>query len=377
MTPTEEHGAADGGRAVEQAPSSRPIVVIPGDGVGPEVTTAAQRVMDATGVPLAWRVAHLGVRAVEHTGDALPDATLSAISDAGVALKGPVATPQDGSMPSPNIGLRRALDLPFQLRRAMSFGVGPDMPKLDLLIVRETTEDLYAGVGFDAGTELASEVHHLCSIAGRPLRDDAGVSIKFLSVSACRAAWRFAVTEARRAHRATLTAAHKAAAMPHTDGIFVDAGREIVRDAGLRFEAVAVDTLAARIVSRPAAVEMIVAPNLYGDILADIAGAVAGGVGVVAGGNYGSGDVAVFEAAHGAAWRHAGRDTADPVGVILSGALALAHMGENAAAEAITEAVTDVGKQIALAGSTPGTTALADQIIDRMAHGPPASRHIE
>jgi isocitrate dehydrogenase (NAD+) len=319
------------------------VAVIPGDGIGPDVIAATQRVMEATGVPLRWRPVPLGAPAVEQAGDPVPRATVEAIRRCGVALKGPVATPQDGSMASPNVGLRRALGLRFQVRTVRSFGAGA--PPVDVLIIRETTEDLYAGVGFDVDSAQAAEVRRLCGDAGMSLPADCGVSVKYLSVSACEAVWRFAVEAAGRAGRPTLTAAHKTAVMPHTDGLFVRAGRRIVTDAGLGFEAVAVDTLAARLVSRPASVGVIVAPNLYGDVLADLAGALAGGVGVVAGANHGDGALAVFEAAHGAAWRHAGRGTANPVGAILSGAMALRHLGEPAAADAIVRAVMAAGER--------------------------------
>lgn len=328
------------------------VAVIPGDGIGPEVIAAAQRVMEATGVPLRWRPVPLGVPAVDQAGDPVPQASVDEITRCGIALKGPVATPQDGSMASPNVGLRRALGLRFQVRTVRSFGGAA--AAVDLLVIRETTEDLYAGVGFDLDTPPATEVRDICARVGMPLPADSGLSIKYLSVSACEAAWRFAVAEARRAGRATLTAAHKTAVMPHTDGLFVRAGRRIVADAGLELEAVAVDTLAARLVSRPASVGVIVAPNLYGDVLADVAGALAGGVGVVAGGNYGAGRLAVFEAAHGAAWRHEGRGTANPVGAIISGAMALRHLGATLAADAVVRAVAAVGERH---GRRPGAPA--------------------
>jgi isocitrate dehydrogenase (NAD+) len=333
-------GAAD---AAAGAAGPHTVAVIPGDGIGPEVIAATQRVMEATGVQLRWCPVPLGVPAVEQAGDPVPSATVDVIRRCGVALKGPVATPQDGSMASPNIGLRRALGLRFQVRTVRSFGAAA--APVDVLIIRETTEDLYAGVGFDVDSRQAAEVRRLCGDAGMPLPADSGISVKYLSVSACEAVWRFAVDAARRAGRSTLTAAHKTAVMPHTDGVFVRAGLGIVADAGLGFEAVAVDTLAAQLVSRPASVAVIVAPNLYGDVLADLAGALAGGVGVVAGANHGDDGLAVFEAAHGAAWRHAGRGTANPVGAILSGAMALRHLGEREAAAAIVRAVATVGER--------------------------------
>jgi len=351
------------------APPAGPhtVAVIPGDGIGPEVIAATQRVMEATGVPLRWCPLPLGAQA----GDPVPRDTVDAIRRCGIALKGPVATAQDGSMASPNVGLRRALGLRFQVRTVRSFGAAA--APVDVLIIRETTEDLYAGVGFDVDSAQAAELRRLCGDAGMPLPADSGVSVKYLSISACEAVWRFAVDAARRAERSTLTAAHKTAVMPHTDGLFVRAGRRIVTDAGLGFDAVAVDTLAAQLVSRPASVGMIVAPNLYGDVLADLAGALAGGVGVVAGANHGDGALAVFEAAHGAAWRHAGRGTANPVGAILSGAMALRHLGEPAAADAVVRAVAAVGERHAGGGrGTPTSVRTAEvtsAVIAALDHG--------
>lgn len=348
--------------ASARADGTRTVAVIPGDGIGPEVIAVAQRVMEATGVPLRWCSVPLGVPAVEEGGDPVPQRTVDAIRRCGVALKGPVATPQDGSMSSPNVGLRRALGLRFQVRTVRSFGAGT--APVDVLIIRETTEDLYAGVGFDVDAPGAADVRAACDRAGMTLPADSGISVKYLSSSACEAVWRFAVDAARREGRTTLTAAHKTAVMPHTDGLFVRAGRRVVSEAGLAFDAVAVDTLAARLVSRPDAVGLIVAPNLYGDVLADVAGALAGGVGVVAGANHGDDALAVFEAAHGAAWRHVGRGTANPVGAILSGAMALRHLGEPRAADAIARAVAAAGAR--LAGGAPRTvrtTAVADAVV--------------
>lgn len=361
--------------AADRSGGTHTVAVIPGDGVGPEVIAAAQRVMEATGVPLRWCPVPLGVPAVEQAGDAVPRATVDVVRRCGTALKGPVATPQDGSMASPNVGLRRALGLRFQVRTVRSFGAAS--APVDVLVIRETTEDLYAGVGFDLDAPQAAEVRGVCGRAGMPLPADSGLSIKYLSVRACEAVWRFAVDEARRVGRSTLTAAHKTAVMPHTDGLFVRVGRRIVTGAGLKLEAVAVDTLAAQLVSRPASVGVIVAPNLYGDILADLAGALAGGVGVVAGANHGDGALAVFEAAHGAAWRHAGRGTANPVGAILSGAMALRHLGEPAAADAVVRAVAAVGERHAGGGrGTPTSVRTAEvtsAVIAALDHGTSAT----
>jgi isocitrate dehydrogenase (NAD+) len=340
------------------------------------VIEAAQHVMEATGVPLEWCTAYLGRDAVERLGSPVPDETVDAIDETGIALKGPIATPPDGSMRSPNVGLRRALALSYQVRRAESFG-GIAPQRVDVYVVRETTEDLYAGVGFDATSRAADEVRDVCKRHGTLLPEDAGLSIKFLSETSCRALWEFSVREARRAGCTTLTAAHKSTVMRHTDGIFVRTGRDIVTCAGLGFDAVAVDTLAARLVSRPSSVEMIVAPNLYGDILADVAGAVVGGVGVVAGGNFGSSATAVFEAAHGAAWRHVGRDTASPVGAVRSGALALRHAGHDGAARAIEDAVRYVSDGIAARSGRPASrltlTEVTGAIIEALPSGTQAS----
>jgi isocitrate dehydrogenase (NAD+) len=309
---------------------------------------------------------------VDAGDESVPTETVAAIRRHGLALKGPVATPQDGSMASPNIGLRRALGLDVQVRRARALaGTTAPARGLDLLVLREASEDLYAGVGFPAASDAAEELRATLARHGATLPPDAGIAIKYLSETASRRAWEFACELARREGIDHVTAAHKSAVMPTTDGLFVRVGRETAAEHDLELRAVPVDTLVARLVGHPDEHRLIVAPNQYGDILADLAGALAGGLGMVAGGNYGSG-VAVFEAAHGAAFRHAGRGTANPLGVVLSAVLLLSHAGAPGAAGrldgAVAGAVADgvVPAEVA-EGAGCSVTTFTEAVLSRMA----------
>jgi len=308
------------------------VVLLPGDGIGPEVTAAARRVLDATGVALDWEVREAGASAVE------------AIREAGVALKGPLTTPRDGSKPSPNLALRRELDLFVQVRRCRSAD-----GSVDVLVARETTEDLYAGVEFAVAA-------------------DAAFALKPVTAAAVQRAAAVVRRYAAASGRRRITIVHKASAIPVTDGLFLRAAREAL--AGCEVDDLLVDLAAAECVKAPARFDVVFTGNLYGDILADLLGAVVGSVGLVAGVNLGEG-IAVFEPAHGSAPRHAGHDRVNPTGAILSGAMLLRHLGEADAADRMERAVQQVlvaGEQVTYDVAPPGvepasTTAMAAAVI--------------
>lgn len=354
------------------------VVLIPGDGTGPELTAAARRVLDASGATLAWEVHHVGARAFEREGTALPESVLAAIRRTGVALKGPVATPPGAAFRSVNIELRRSLDLYAQVRPCRRFpGAPTHVEALDVLVIRETTEDLYAGVEYAAGAPETRELIAWFACHGHAsMRSDSGISVKPISEWSTRRIFRFAFDYARSHGRRRVTAVHKATVMKYTDGLFRDVARDVAREhPDIAFDDLAVDTLALQLVRRPEQFDVLVAPNLYGDILSDLAAGLAGGIGLAPGANFGE-HAAVFEAAHGTAPAHAGKDRANPLALILSGALLLHHVGEAAAADRVETAVAELieaGEHLTydLRGresSRPaaGTSELADELVARL-----------
>lgn len=320
------------------------VVLIPGDGTGPELTAAARRVLDASGAALSWEVHAVGAQAYEREGTALPESVLDAIRTHGVALKGPVATPPGAPFRSVNIELRRALDLYAQIRPCKRFPGAPSrVEALDVLIIRETTEDLYAGVEYAAGAPETRElIAWFASHGHDSISSEAGISIKPISERSTRRIFEFAFDHARRHGRRRVTAVHKATVMKHTDGLFLATAREVAREnPDIAFDDLAVDTVALHFVRRPEELDVLVASNLYADILSDLAAGLIGGVGLAPGANFGE-HVAVFEAAHGTAPAHAGKDKANPLALILSGALLLRHVGEDAAANRVETAVAEL-----------------------------------
>ncbi|SNX99409.1 isocitrate dehydrogenase (NADP) [Geodermatophilus sabuli] len=353
------------------------MTLIPGDGIGPEVVDAACRVIAATGVQVDWDVQQLGHPALDAgAASALPEETIGSVQRTGAALKGPVSTSRTGGFPSPNTGLRRALDVFAQVRPARSLpGVPTLFPALDVVVIRETTEDLYAGIEFAAGSPGARAVVEAARRHGAPLSDDAAVSLKPATEAAVRRTLEFAVAWAREQGRRHVTVAHKATVMRATDGLFLEIGRQLAAEnTDLEIDDILVDNLTAQLVRRPEEVDVVVTTNQYGDILSDLVAAMSGGVGLAPGVNHGPG-VAVFEAAHGSAPRHAGSDRADPLGMIRCGSLLLRHLDESAAADRVDAAVIDLLQEGRVrtydllppgAPGASGTRAVADALVARL-----------
>ncbi|MGY1846849.1 MULTISPECIES: isocitrate/isopropylmalate dehydrogenase family protein [unclassified Blastococcus] len=352
------------------------VTVIPGDGIGPEIVDATRRVLAATGAAISWDVQLLGQPALDAgCGSALPEAALDSVRRTGAALKGPVSTSRTDGFPSPNTGLRRALDVFAQVRPSRVLpGVPTPFRGLDVVVIRETTEDLYAGIEFAAGTPGAEAVGEAARRHGARLAPGSAVALKPATEAAVRRTVEFAFDWASRHGRRRITVAHKATVMRATDGLFLEIGRETAaRYPGLEFDDVLVDNLAAHLVRRPGDIDVVVTTNQYGDILSDLVAAMAGGIGLAPGANYGPG-LAVFEAAHGSAPRHAGTDRADPLGMIRSGSLLLRHLGEDDRADHLDAAVADLlaegrvrtydllpPERVAAAS---GTAAVADALVD-------------
>ncbi|WP_124060670.1 isocitrate/isopropylmalate dehydrogenase family protein [Gordonibacter sp. Marseille-P4307] len=321
------------------------VTLIPGDGIGVETSAAMQRVVDASGVDIAWEIALAGAECIETEGTPLPESTLESIRRNGVAIKGPIATPVAGGFRSVNVALRKALDLYNCLRPVRSLpGAGGRYEDVDLVIVRENSEDLYAGVEFEQGSEGAGKIIDLCqSVGAGSIRRDSGISIKPISVTGSRrivrAAFEYALAQGRR----KVTAVHKANIMKHSDGLFLTVAREVAAEyeGRVAFDERIVDAFCMNLVIEPGQFDVVVFPNLYGDIASDLAAGLVGGLGIAPGANIGDG-CAVFEAVHGSAPDIAGQDKANPTAEILSAAMMLDHLGEREAASRIREAVRRV-----------------------------------
>jgi isocitrate dehydrogenase (NAD+) len=351
-----------------------PVVLIPGDGIGPEVTAAARRVLEATGVPIDWIVHEVGIPALDAGQDALPAAVLADIRATRTALKGPVSTPTGATFRSVNLSLRRELDLYLQVRPCRSWPGADRRQAVDVIVMRECTEDLYAGVELAPGEELTRTVAELLRTSGHHIATDAGLSLKPISASATRRAARLASSYAQARGRRRMTVVHKASVLRATDGNFLRVALAEGHSCGLLVDDLLVDTAAAELATQPETFDVIFTTNMYGDILSDLAAAVTGGVGLGAGVNLGD-DIALFEPAHGTAPRHAGAGRANPVGAILSGALLLRHVGEEPAASAVERAVaTAIANRQVTYDLTPGrtgdgalsTSGCADAIIARL-----------
>ncbi len=355
------------------------VTLIPGDGTGPELTEATRRVLEATGVEFDWDVQQAGADVMDQFGgNPLPEQTLDSIRRTGVAIKGPITTPVGGGFRSVNVGLRKALDLYGQVRPCKTYeGVRTRFDNVDLIIVRENTEDLYAGIEYEQGEPETRELIDWIEAHGGKLRHaDAGISIKPLSVSGTRRIVQFAFDYARRNGRRKVTAVHKANIMKFTDGLYLQIAREVAQEnSDIEFDDRIVDNMCMQLVQRPDEYDVLVLPNLYGDILSDLAAGMIGGLGVAPGANFGE-DAAIFEPTHGSAPKYAGQNKVNPMAMMLSGMLMLRHLDETESAERLEEAIADVVREGASVTydmkpsrddpSAVGTSEVADAIIDKM-----------
>ena len=320
------------------------VTLIPGDGTGPELTEATRRVLEATGVEFNWDVQYAGSDVMDQNdGNPLPAHVLEAIKDSGVALKGPITTPVGGGFRSVNVALRKGLDLYGQVRPCKSYpGVRSRYEDVDLVIVREATEDLYAGIEYEVGSDDARELSEWIRARGGKLRDDSGISIKPISIEGTRRIVQFAFDYARRLGRRKVTSVHKANIMKFTDGLWLQVSREVAEEnTDIEFDDRIVDNLSMQLVQRPEEYDVLVLPNLFGDIVSDLAAGLVGGLGLAPGGNFGT-DAAVFEPTHGSAPKYAGQNKVNPMAMMLSGVLMLRHLDEEEAADRLEAAIADV-----------------------------------
>ena len=320
------------------------VTLIPGDGIGPEVSAATRKVVDALDVGIEWEVHEAGAPALEAHGTPLPDHVLRSITANKVALKGPVTTPVGTGFRSINVALRQELDLYASVRPCRLYpGVPSRFDAVDIVVVRENTEDLYEGIEFECGSKEATKLRgHLGYTYGFRMYPDSGISIKPISVSATHAIVEYAFEYARRFRRRKVTLGHKANIMKFSDGVWLNEGEKRAseyRDVG--FEAVQVDELAMHLAWAPDDLDVIVLPNLYGDIISDLCAGLIGGLGLAPGMNLGK-DHAVFEPTHGSAPDIAGQGLANPMAMILSAVLMLRHLGFQHPADRLDRAVASV-----------------------------------
>ena len=354
------------------------VTLIPGDGTGPELTEATRRVLEATGVGFQWDVREAGVDVMETAGTPLPEETLASVKKNKVALKGPITTPIGTGFRSVNVALRHELGLYACLRPCKTYeGVRSRYDHVDLVVVRENTEDLYAGIEYEAGTPEAAQV--IADLNGRQKKQIAassGISVKPISPEGSERIIRFAFDHARAHGRKRVSCITKANIMKFTDGLFLDVFRGVAKDyPEIEPWETLVDALCMGLVQRPEEFDVLVLPNLYGDIISDLTAGLVGGLGVAPGANIGP-DVAVFEATHGSAPKYKGQNKVNPTAMILSGKLMLEHLGEADAAQRLEAAVAAViaeGDRVTYDmkpsrddPTAVGTSEYADAIIDKL-----------
>lgn len=354
------------------------VTLVTGDGIGPELAEATRRCIDATGVDIKWEMVEAGVDVMERDGSPLPEATIASIRKNGIALKAPITTPVGTGFRSINVHLRQELDLYACLRPCKSYeGVRSKYENIDLVVVRENTEDCYAGIEFEKGKDETSElIGWLNSHREKQIRSDSGITIKPISVEGTTRIVRFAFDYARKMGRRKVTSVHKANIMKYTDGLWLDVSREVAKEySDIEFEDRIVDNMCMQLIQKPELYDVIVLPNLYGDIISDLCAGLIGGLGMAPGANIGE-KGAIFEATHGSAPKYKGLNKVNPTALILSGMLMLRHMGKIAEAEKLESAVAAViaeGKDVTYDmkadrddPTAVGTSEMADAIIAKI-----------
>jgi isocitrate dehydrogenase (NAD+) len=354
------------------------VTLIPGDGIGPELAAATRMVVDASGADIDWEVQNAGADVVEQYGTPLPAHVIESVRRNRVALKGPITTPIGKGFRSVNVALRHELDLYANLRPCKYYpGVKTRFPETDLVVVRENTEDLYAGIEFEKGAaDTAELIADIDRLSKKTIRPDAAISIKMISDFATRRIVRFAFDYARQNGRKKVTAVHKANIMKFTDGLFLAVAQEVAKEyPEIQFEDRIVDNMCMQLVQKPEQYDILVLPNLYGDIVSDLCAGLIGGLGVAPGANLGS-EYAVFEPIHGSAPRYAGQNRMNPVGLMLSAVLMLRYLGERAAADKMEHGIAtviaegrDVTYDLKASADDPtavSTTRMAEAIVEKM-----------
>ncbi|HVD30259.1 MAG TPA: isocitrate/isopropylmalate dehydrogenase family protein [Methylomirabilota bacterium] len=355
------------------------ITLIPGDGTGPEIVEATRRAIEATGVKIEWDVHDVGMPAMAKHGTPFPKEALESVRRNHVALKGPLTTELGTGFRSVNVALRKEFDLYANLRPAKTYpGVPAPRGDVDLVVVRENIEDLYAGIEFDVDSPEEREVQETIERLSKiKIREHSALAIKAISVEGSRRIVKFAFDYAKANGRRKVTAVHKANIMKFADGLFLRVAREVANDyPGIEFEDRIVDNMCMQLVVKPDLYDVLVLPNLYGDIVSDLVAGLVGGLGVAPGANIGENGVAMFEAIHGSAPKYAGLNKVNPMALMLAGVLMLRHIGEREAGDSLERAIASVvaeGKEVTYDlkadrddPSAVGTKEFADAVIRRM-----------
>jgi len=352
------------------------VTLIPGDGVGPEVTEATKRALEATGVAFHWDMSQAGAGVMDEYGTPLPEHVLESIRKNKVALKGPITTPVGTGFRSVNVALRKELDLYACVRPCKTYpGALSFYEGVNIVIIRENKEDLYAGIEFEKGTpEAARLIKLIAETKGNTAGEDSGFSIKVISEAGSRRIVKFAFEYARAYNRKKVTAIHKANILKFSDGLFLAVARQVAQEyPDIEFEDRIVDNMTMQLVKRPKQFDVVVAPNLYGDIVSDLCAGLVGGLGVAPGANVGD-EIAVFEPTHGSAPKYAGQNKVNPMAMMLSGVMMLRHLGEVSAADRLENAIARViaeGRNITYdmkpgISRAVGTSQVADAVIEKL-----------
>jgi len=349
--------------------------------VGPEISDASVRVLEATGVAFEWDVQQAGENVMAEYGTPLPDHVLESIRRTKIALKGPITTPVGTGFRSVNVAIRQELELYACVRPVRAYpGARNLRDDLDFVVIRENSEDIYIGIEFEKGSPECQQVlEEVSSLAHKRIRPDSGLSIKPISVFGSERIVQYAFDYARQYGRQKVTLVHKANIMKHTDGLYLAVGREVARrNPDIQFEDRIVDNMCMQLVLRPSEYDVLVCPNLYGDIISDLGAGMIGGLGLAPGANIGT-DGAVFEATHGSAPKYTGQNRVNPMALMLSGVLMLRHLQETEAADALERAIADVireGKAVTydmkVDRSDPtsvGTSQVADALVEKLRAG--------
>ena len=357
------------------------VTFIPGDGTGPEIAEATKRVLDATGVEFDWDVQEAGVDIMETAGTPLPDSVIESIRANRIAIKGPITTPVGHGFRSVNVALRKTLDLYACVRPCKSYpGVRSKYDDVDIVIVRENTEDLYAGIEFEKDTPenaaIIEKIIELDPSAAQTIKPHAGISIKPISVEGTQRVVRYAFEYARENGRSKVTAVHKANIMKHTDGLWLAVATEVANEfPDIEFEERIVDNMCMQLVQKPELYDVLVLPNLYGDIISDVGAGLVGGLGVAPGANIGT-HAALFEPTHGSAPKYAGQNKVNPLAMMLSGVMMLRYLKETEAADRMEGAIAELireGKSVTYDmkpdrndPTAVGTSGVADALIEKL-----------
>ncbi len=323
------------------------VTLIPGDGTGPEITEATKRVVEATGVEIQWDIVYAGAEVYEKEGTVLPESVIASIRKNRVGLKGPITTPVGTGFRSVNVSMRKMFDLYACVRPCKSYrGVRSRYENIDLVVIRENTEDLYAGIEFEEGKkETVGLISYIQKINEGIIRKDSGISIKPISITGSERIIRFAFEYARSNKRKKVTCVHKANIMKYTDGLYLDVFKKVAgKYSDIEAEERIVDNMCMQLIQKPELYDVLVCPNLYGDIISDLAAGLVGGLGVAPGANIGR-DIALFEPTHGSAPKYRGMNKVNPVAQMLSAVMMLRYIGEEESADIMESAISYVVEQ--------------------------------